>query len=127
MRKNKLFNIFTHPLSQLCSFSILIFPGQLFDLPYLLVLRWTIADPAFFTISGILGLLLTFLSILIYRKILQWIALLIMWLSLIAFVWQLTPTIKLAIIENPISLITCLQFLLISFLIVSRKYYGRTA
>lgn len=127
MRKDKLLNIFTHPLFQLFSFSALIFPGQIFDLPYLIVLRWTIGDPAFFTISGILGLLLTFLSILTYRKTLQWIALLIMWLSLIAFVWQLTPTIKLAILENPVSLLTCFQFLLISLLIVYRKYYGRTA
>lgn len=127
MRKDKLLNIFTHPLFQLFSFSALIFPGQLFDLPYLLILRWTIADLTFFAISGILGLLLTFLSILIYRKILQWIALLIMWLSLMAFVWQLTPTIKAAIIENPISLLTCFQFLLISLLIVYKKYYGRTA
>lgn len=127
MRKNKLLNIFTHPLFQLFSFSALVFPGQIFDLPYLLILRWTIADPTFYTISGILGLLLTFLSILIYKKILQWIALLIMWLSLMAFVWQLTPTIKAAIIENPISLLTSFQFLLISLLIVYKKYYGRTA
>lgn len=127
MRTDKLVQILTHPIAQLISFSILIFPGQLFDLPYLLILRWTIMDLEIFTIAGLVGWLLTLFCLLLYRKILQLSALIMMWLSLITFIWQLIPAAKLAILENPISLITCCQFLMISLLIAYKKLYGRAA
>lgn len=122
MSKEKLISVLTHPLLQLLSFVIMVFPGQAFDLPYLLILRWTLTTPLLFTITGIVGILLTLASLLWHRKILQLLGLLIMWVSVISFITQLSAGSKAELLTHMTTLLTLLQFALISLLILTRKF-----
>jgi len=121
MSKEKLLSVLRHPLLQLLSFVIMVFPGQAFDLPYLLILRWTLTTPQLFTITGIIGILVTLASLLLHRKILQPLVLFIMWVSVVSFIIQLTPVSKTEILTNIVTLLTLLQFAVISLLIITRK------
>lgn len=121
MSKEKLLSVLRHPLLQLLSFVIMVFPGQAFDLPYLLILRWTLTTPQLFTITGIIGILVTLASLLLHRKILQPLGLFIMWVSVVSFIIQLTPVSKTEILTNIVTLLTLLQFAVISLLIITRK------
>jgi len=127
MSKEKILRLFTHPLIQLVSFAILVFPGQVFDLPYLLILRWTLTTPQLFTITGVVGILLTLASLLWYRKILQLLGLLIMWVSVISFIIQLSAGSKAELLTHLTTLLTLLQFALISLLILKRKFVWKNS
>ncbi len=117
MKQSLLSVIFSHPLAQLVSFSLILMSGEDFGAPYGWYIKFSLAENKPFAIVGAISMLLAFLSLFTSRWYLQAWGLVLMWLSLILFFMQLVPSSRATLFHGTIPLLSHLLFLIISALV----------
>jgi hypothetical protein len=64
-------NIFTHPITQIFSFCIILISGSYIGGPYIFFLYHAAQEGIAFAITGLLGITLCLASLVIYKSALQ--------------------------------------------------------
>ena len=113
-------NIFTHPITQVFSFCIILISGPYIGGPYIFFLYHAAQEGIAFAIIGLLGIILCLASMLVYKSGLQFAGTLIMLLSLIIFFWSARWHNSSGTFNEPLPLVTILLFIIISVLTISR-------
>lgn len=113
-------NIITHPITQVFSFCIILISGAYIGGPYVFFLYHAAQEGIAFAITGLLGISLCLVSMLVYKSALQLAGTLIMLLSLLLFFWSPRWQNSSGTFNEPIPLATILLFLIISVLTISR-------
>jgi hypothetical protein len=116
----KLSNIFTHPITQVFSFCIILISGSYFGGPYIFFLYHAAQEWIAFAIIGLLGIILCLASMLVYKSGLQFAGTLIMLLSLVIFFWSPRWHNSSGTFNEPLPLATILLFIIISVLTISK-------
>jgi len=113
-------NIFTHPITQIFSFCIILISGSYFGGPYIFFLYHAAQEGIAFAIIGLLGIILCLASMLVYKSGLQFAGTLIMLLSLVIFFWSPRWHNSSGTFNEPLPLATILLFIIISVLTISK-------
>jgi multidrug transporter EmrE-like cation transporter len=113
-------NIFTHPITQIFSFCIIIISGPYIGGPYIFFLNHAAQEGIAFAIIGLLGIILCLASMLVYKSGLQFAGTLIMLLSLLIFFWSPRWHNSSGTFNEPLPLATILLFIIISVLTISK-------
>lgn len=116
----KLSNIFTHPITQVFSFCIILISGSYFGGPYIFFLYHAAQEGIAFAIIGLLGIILCLASMLVYKSGLQFAGTLIMLLSLVIFFWSPRWHNSSGTFNEPLPLASILLFIIISVLTISK-------
>lgn len=119
MKPSIVTSIFSHPLTQLLSFCVILINGQVFAAPYGWYIRYALPDGEWFAYVGAAAIGVTVLGFFTWRRILQGSGLLLMWLSLILFIGQSTPEARLHLVDGPFAPITHLVFLVVTVVIIT--------
>lgn len=116
--KNQLIAILTHPVIQILSFSIILVGSPYFGGPFAYFVFGSFKEGYLFGILGIVGMLLTLVSLFLKAKgYIQMGGLLLMLSSLAIFFFSSTWTNAAITLTNTIALITLLLFILVGMLI----------
>jgi len=116
----KLSNIFTHPITQVFSFCIILISGSYIGGPYIFFLYHAAQEGIAFAIIGLWGIILCLASMLVYKSELQFAGTLIMFLSLVIFFWSPRWHNSIGTFNEPLPLATILLFIIISVLTISK-------
>ncbi|MES2329260.1 MAG: hypothetical protein V4539_06620 [Bacteroidota bacterium] len=116
MKQTWLYKVFSHPILQLISFSIIMIGGEIFASPYLWYVRYGSADGQAFGITGVVAMITTLISIVVKRFRVQLWGLILMWVSLIVFFCQSHN--KAGLFEFPITEVTLSLFIAVSVCVV---------
>jgi len=119
-------NIFTHPITQVFSFCIILISGSYFGGPYIFFLYHAAQEGIAFAITGLLGITLCLASLVIYKSALQLAGTLMMVLSLVIFFWSPRWHNSSGTFSEPLPLVTILLFIIISVLTISRIVNAQT-
>jgi multidrug transporter EmrE-like cation transporter len=119
-------NIFTHPITQVFSFCIILISGSYFGGPYIFFLYHAAQEGIAFAIIGLLGITLCLASLIIYKSALQLAGTLMMVLSLVIFFWSPRWHNSSGTFSEPLPLVTILLFIIISVLTISRIVNAQT-
>ena len=111
-------NIFTHPITQIFSFCIILISGSYFGGPYIFFLYHAAQEGIAFAITGLLGITLCLASLVIYKSALQLAGTLMMVLSLVIFFWSPIWHNSSGTFSEPLPLATVMVFLIISVLFI---------
>jgi hypothetical protein len=119
-------NIFTHPITQVFSFCIILISGSYIGGPYIFFLYHAAQEGIAFAIIGLLGITLCLASLVIYKSALQLAGTLMMVLSLVIFFWSPRWHNSSGTFNEPLPLVTILLFIIISVLTISRIVNAQT-
>ena len=111
-------NIITYPIIQVFSFCIILISGPYFGGPYGFYLYHAVQEGLAFAITGLLGIVLCLLSLVIYKTALQLTGTLLMLLSLAIYFWPPHWHNSSGTFQEPVPLLTLLLFLIISALFI---------
>ena len=119
-------NIFTHPITQVFSFCIILISGSYFGGPYIFFLYHAAQEGIAFAITGLLGITLCLASLVIYKSALQLEGTLMMVLSLLLFFWSPRWHNSSGTFSEPVPLATILLFVIITVLTISKIVNAQT-
>ena len=119
-------NIFTHPITQVFSFCIILISGSYFGGPYIFFLYHAAQEGIAFAITGLLGITLCLASLVIYKSTLQLAGTLMMVLSLVIFFWSPRWHNSSGTFSEPVPLATILLFVIITVLTISKIVNAQT-
>jgi hypothetical protein len=119
-------NIFTHPITQVFSFCIILISGSYFGGPYIFFLYHAAQEGIAFAITGLLGITLCLASLVIYKSALQLAGTLMMVLSLVIFFWSPRWHNSSGTFSEPVPLATILLFVIITVLTISKIVNAQT-
>ena len=119
-------NIFTHPITQIFSFCIILISGSYFGGPYIFFLYHAAQEGIAFGITGLLGITLCLASLIIYKSALQLAGTLMMVLSLVIFFWSPRWHNSSGTFSEPVPLATILLFVIITVLTISKIVNAQT-
>jgi hypothetical protein len=119
-------NIFTHPITQVFSFCIILISGSYIGGPYIFFLYHAAQEGIAFAITGLLGITLCLASLVIYKSTLQLAGTLMMVLSLVIFFWSPRWHNSSGTFSEPVPLATILLFVIITVLTISKIVNAQT-